>query len=172
VVIHAEKRIRGTNSPHSMRSSINYFSHLLTVFKQPLVLWPIVLGMGSRTGITERFKRKTNVPAMLTYRDASHILLKNKTKRLAIADKPPDACARRCSMLCCQKLPSGEWLRFIGRISRLLSTPLSFDNLNEEDPLELWRSCFGMEKLEGLDYITLHLHYITILRWPKVRSNC
>jgi len=40
-------------------------------------------------------------------------------------------------MLCCQELPSGVWLRFIGRILRLLPTPFPFDAFNEEDPLEL-----------------------------------
>jgi len=40
-------------------------------------------------------------------------------------------------MLCCQELPSGEWLRFIDRILRLLPNPLSFDALNERIPLEL-----------------------------------
>jgi len=45
-----------------------------------------------------------------------------QTKSSAIADEPPDACARRCFMLCCQELPSDEWLRFIGRILRVLLT--------------------------------------------------
>jgi len=35
--------------------------------------------------------------------------------------------------LCCQELPSGEWLRFIGRILRLLPTPLPFAVLNGFD---------------------------------------
>jgi len=39
------------------------------------------------------------------------------TRSSAIADKPLGACARLCSMLCCQELPSSEWLRFIRRIS-------------------------------------------------------
>jgi len=30
----------------------------------------------------------------------------------AIADKPPDACTRRCSMMCCQDLPSRNWPHF------------------------------------------------------------
>jgi len=67
-----------------------------------------------------------------------------------MADKPPDACARRrfdlpdtkryeaqLSMMCCQELPSGEWLRFTGQIFRLLHTSLPFDAHNEGDPLEL-----------------------------------
>jgi len=34
-------------------------------------------------------------------------------------------------MLCCQELPSGEGLRLIGRIFRLLPIPLPFDALDE-----------------------------------------
>jgi len=41
------------------------------------------------------------------------------------------------SMLCCQYLPSGELLRFIDQIVRLLPTPLLFDALNKGDSLEL-----------------------------------
>jgi len=43
-------------------------------------------------------------------------------------------------ILCCQQLPCGERLQFIGRIFRLLPTPLPFDALNEGDPLELLSS--------------------------------
>jgi len=62
-----------------------------------------------------------------------------------MADKPPDACAlhfdsryeAQIFMLYCQELPSGEWLRCIGRIFRFLPIPLPFDALDEWDPLEL-----------------------------------
>jgi len=37
-------------------------------------------------------------------------------------------------MLCCQELPSGEWLQFIGQIFQPIATSLPFDALN---PLEL-----------------------------------
>jgi len=41
------------------------------------------------------------------------------------------------TMLCCQELPSVELLQFIGRIFRLLPTPLPFDALSEGGALEL-----------------------------------
>jgi len=48
-------------------------------------------------------------------------------------------------MLYCQELPSLEWLWFIGRIFRLLTTPLLFDAFNEGDPLELSVSYLAWE---------------------------
>jgi len=57
-------------------------------------------------------------------------------------------------MLCCQELPSGEWLRFFAGISWHLPTPLSFDAVSERDPLELLGSYLVWElgKLEWLGY--------------------
>jgi len=48
-------------------------------------------------------------------------------------------------------LPSGEWLRFIRRIFRLLSTPLPFDALNEGVPLS-YRFLFSTGKVQWLGY--------------------
>jgi len=75
-------------------------------------------------------------------------------KPAAIADKPPDACVCRCSMLCCQKLPSDKWhnwLQFIGRIFRLLLTPLPFDASVTGIPSSCWvHIWYGKTRMPGL----------------------
>jgi len=64
---------------------------------------------------------------------------KSRVSNSAIADKPPDACARRCSLLRCQELLSGELAGFFDFYLPLFHLPSI-------------RSIFGMEKLEWLGY--------------------
>jgi len=55
-------------------------------------------------------------------------------------------------MLCCQELPSGERLRFIGLIFPFFSTPSPFDAFNERGPIELSGSHLVWGKLKRLGY--------------------
>jgi len=58
----------------------------------------------------------------------------------------------RPTLVCCQELPSGEWLRFIGRVFRPLHTPLPFDALSERIPsscrVRVTRMA-GLQSVEG-----------------------
>jgi len=111
---------------------------------------------GLATGIIVQYSITTNQPRcmhqnclqyahlLVLCRKPTHLCyatVKQKTRNSASADKSPKTCARQCSdlldtkcyeaqlsMLCCQELPSSEWLRFIGRI---LPIPLPSDALSD-----------------------------------------
>jgi len=54
---------------------------------------------------------------------------------------------RMCTLMCCQELPSGEWLQLIGQIFRLLPTLLPYDAVNRRH-LRAIEFIFGTGKLE------------------------
>jgi len=72
-------------------------------------------------------------------------------------------------MLCCQQLPSGEWLQFISRIFQLLSTPLPFDAFNERIPssyrVHIWSEktrMAGLQSGESRMMIAVWAQYINV----------
>jgi len=75
----------------------------------------------------------------------------SNTRSSAIADKPPDACACRSSMLCCKELPSSEWLQFIYLFFSTSTDPFPIWCPQWGDPFELSGSCrCGKTRMTGL----------------------
>jgi len=105
-------------------------------------------------------------------------LLLTTRPTLVHADVDTKRYEAQLSMLCCQVLPSGEWLWFIGRIFRLLPTPIPLDAHNEGDSVELSGSWLGYKLAEGRMMIdsVVWAQYISVTdtqrrRHSKCRAN-